>query len=125
MKIPAIITNLSSNEVAQEGIALYEKGAVLEIKTTTRGAIVRLSDTGGFFKVEITFMSRNTLKALAKKLDALISYSEQLKKDNELFKQRECQWQLERSHLIEKNKLACNRVEATIVYLKNLEKNTN
>ena len=41
MKIPAIITNLSSNEVAQEGIALYEKGAVLEIKTTTRGAIVR------------------------------------------------------------------------------------
>jgi cell division protein ZapB len=70
-------------------------------------------------------MSQNTLQELAKKLDTLISYSEQLKKDNELFKQREYQWQLERNRLIEKNSLACSRVEAMIVYLKSLEKNTD
>ena len=70
-------------------------------------------------------MSRNTLQELAKKLNDLIDYSEQLKKDNELFKQRERQWQLERNHLIEKNKLACSRVEAMIVHLKSLEKSTD
>ena len=70
-------------------------------------------------------MSQHTLQELAKKLDSLINYNEQLKQDNELYKQREHQWQLERNRLIEKNDLARNRVEAMIAHLKNLEKNTH
>ena len=63
-------------------------------------------------------MSRNTLQDLARKLDALISYNEQLKRDNALFKQREHQWQVERNRLIENNNLARGRVEAMITHLK-------
>ena len=70
-------------------------------------------------------MSQNTLQELAEKLDSLISYSEQLKRDNELFKQREHQWQLERNRLIEKNNLARNRVESMIAHLRSLEENIN
>ena len=70
-------------------------------------------------------MSQNTLQELAEKLDSLISYSEQLKRDNELFKQREHQWRLERNRLIEKNNLACDRVESMIAHLRNLEENIN
>ena len=70
-------------------------------------------------------MSQNTLQELANKLDSLITYSQKLKKDNELYKQREYQWQLERNRLIEKNNLARNRVEAMIAHLKNLEENTH
>jgi len=69
--------------------------------------------------------SQNTLQALAKKLDNLINYTERLKQDNELFKQRERQWQLERNRLIEKNNLARSRVEAMIAHLKKLEKSIN
>ena len=70
-------------------------------------------------------MSRHTLQQLAEKLDSLINYSQRLKRDNELLKQRERQWQLERAQLIEKNNLACNRVEAMITHLKSLEENIN
>ena len=70
-------------------------------------------------------MSQHTLKQLAEKLDNLINYSERLKRDNELLKQREQQWQLERTQLIEKNNLACSRVEAMITHLKSLEENIN
>ena len=70
-------------------------------------------------------MSQNTLQELAEKLDSLISYSEQLKRDNELFKQREHQWRLERNRLIEKNNLACDRVESMIAHLRSLEENIN
>ena len=70
-------------------------------------------------------MSQHTLEDLAKKLDNLIHYSEQLKQDNALYKQREHQWQLERGRLIKKNNLARNRVEAMITHLKNLEENTH
>jgi cell division protein ZapB len=88
--------------------------------------IIRLkTDCSVSFTEELTSMSQNTLQELAKKLDALINYSEQLKQDNELFKQREHQWRLERNRLIEKNNLACNRVEEMIVHLKSLEKSTN
>jgi cell division protein ZapB len=83
------------------------------------------TDQSVSFIEELTPMSQNTLQELAKKLDALINYSEQLKQDNELFKQREHQWQFERNRLIEKNNLACNRVEEMIVHLKSLEKSTN
>ena len=70
-------------------------------------------------------MSRHTLQQLAEKLDSLINYSQRLKRDNELLKQRERQWQLERAQLIEKNNLACTRVEAMITHLKSLEENIN
>ena len=70
-------------------------------------------------------MSQHTLQQLAEKLDNLINYSERLKRDNELLKQREQQWQLERTQLIEKNNLACSRVEAMITHLKSLEENIN
>ena len=70
-------------------------------------------------------MSQHTLQQLAEKLDSLINYCERLKRDNELLKQRERQWQLERTQLIEKNNLACNRVEAMITHLKSLEENIN
>ena len=65
-------------------------------------------------------MSQYTLKQLAEKLVSLIDYNRKLKRDNELLKHRECQWQSERSQLIEKNNLACSRVEAMITHLKGL-----
>ncbi len=70
-------------------------------------------------------MPQHTLQQLAEKLDNLINYSERLKRDNELLKQQERQWQSERTQLIEKNNLACNRVEAMITHLKSLEENIN
>jgi cell division protein ZapB len=66
-------------------------------------------------------MPEYTLEQLSEKLDKLIAQCEQLHRDNDLLQQREQEWLLERSQLVEKNDQARTRVEAMIVDLKSLK----
>jgi len=64
------------------------------------------------------------LKALATRLERLIQRVEQLKAHNRQLLANERMWKEERAHLIEKNELARQKVEAMISRLKALEQDS-
>ncbi|WP_028241707.1 TIGR02449 family protein [Stutzerimonas azotifigens] len=64
------------------------------------------------------------LSQLAGKVNQLIQRIEQLKAENRLLLANERAWREERAHLIEKNELARQKVEAMISRLKALEQDT-
>ncbi|GAB2191527.1 TIGR02449 family protein [Sessilibacter sp. MAH2] len=62
-----------------------------------------------------------SLVAMERKIEALISAAQQLLKENQALRANEQRWQQDRARLIEKNDLARTRVEAMIHRLKSLE----
>ncbi|PJI48203.1 MAG: TIGR02449 family protein [Pseudomonas sp.] len=64
------------------------------------------------------------LHALIAKFDLLLQRLEQLKAENRLLRANEKNWREERAHLIEKNELARQKVEAMILRLKALEQDS-
>ena len=64
------------------------------------------------------------LHALIAKVDLLLQRLEQLKAENRLLRANEKSWREERAHLIEKNDLARQKVEAMILRLKALEQDS-
>ena len=66
-------------------------------------------------------MSEQEVKKLEYLVDDLLQACEHLKQENKLLRERQGHLLTERSKLIEKNDLACARVEAMIVRLKALE----
>ena len=64
------------------------------------------------------------LLALIAKFDLLLQRLEQLKAENRLLRANEKSWREERAHLIEKNDLARQKVEAMILRLKALEQDS-
>ncbi|KJJ98338.1 TIGR02449 family protein [Pseudomonas sp. BGr12] len=64
------------------------------------------------------------LHALIAKFDLLLQRLEQLKAENRLLRANEKSWREERAHLIEKNDLARQKVEAMILRLKALEQDS-
>ena len=66
-------------------------------------------------------MSEQEVKKLEYLVDDLLQACEHLKQENKLLRERQGHLLSERSTLVEKNDLACARVEAMIVRLKALE----
>ncbi len=66
-------------------------------------------------------MPHMELQTLEAKLDQLIQVCARLQRENQGLRERESDWQRERTRLIEKNELARTRVEAMIGRLKSLE----
>ena len=64
------------------------------------------------------------LQALSRKLELLIQRVEQLKTQNRSLLAAEKTWREERAHLIEKNEMARQKVEAMISRLKALEQDS-
>ncbi|AGI22171.1 TIGR02449 family protein [Pseudomonas sp. MT3] len=64
------------------------------------------------------------LHTLIAKFDQLLQRLEQLKAENRLLRANEKSWREERAHLIEKNELARQKVEAMILRLKALEQDS-
>jgi cell division protein ZapB len=64
------------------------------------------------------------LQALTGKLELLIQRVEQLKTQNRSLLAAEKSWREERAHLVEKNELARQKVEAMISRLKALEQDS-
>ena len=68
-------------------------------------------------------MDEQQIKGLSLKLDELIQLCETLNNENNSLKNRESNWALERSKLVEKNEIARAKIEAMITRLKSLEQN--
>jgi len=66
-------------------------------------------------------MAENQLKALAKKIDELITLCADLNHENQSLKRDNQSWQSERLQLVETNELARSKVEAMINRLQALE----
>jgi len=66
-------------------------------------------------------MAENQLKALAKKIDELITLCADLNRENQSLKRENQGWQSERLRLVETNELARSKVEAMINRLQALE----
>lgn len=66
-------------------------------------------------------MSDSPLVNIEKQLDLLIAKCQQLAAENQRLRDDTEQWQHERTRLIEKNEMACTRIEAMIARLKRLE----
>jgi cell division protein ZapB len=69
-------------------------------------------------------MEHAELQALAGKLELLIQRMEQLRTQNRQLLASERCWREERAHLIEKNEMARQKVEAMISRLKALEQDS-
>lgn len=69
-------------------------------------------------------MDNPELQRLAAKLDELLEHYERLKSQNRLLLANEKAWREERAHLVEKNELARQKVEAMISRLKALEQDS-
>ena len=69
-------------------------------------------------------MEDTDLHALMARLELLISRVEQLNRQNALLTAQEKTWREDRAHLIEKNEIARNKVEAMISRLKALEQDS-
>ena len=63
------------------------------------------------------------LQSLETKIDALIEISEKLADENNILRQNQAELISERSTLLEKNALACSRIEDMITRLKAMEIN--
>ena len=66
-------------------------------------------------------MSEQEVKKLEYLVDDLLQACEHLKQENTLLRERQGHLLTERTNLIEKNDLACARIEAMIIRLKALE----
>lgn len=66
-------------------------------------------------------MEQSELEALASKLDRLIEHCRKLEAENSGLRQAQDDWQKERVHLMQKNDLARNKIEAMIGRLRALE----
>lgn len=66
-------------------------------------------------------MSERLLAEVEAKLDKLIQRCHQLQAENQSFRQKEQEWLEERARLLEKNDLACVRMESLIARLKHFE----
>ncbi len=66
-------------------------------------------------------MDQSELQALAEKLDRLIHQCAQLEDDNQALRRMQDDWHRERAHLMQKNDLARNKIEAMIGRLRALE----
>jgi cell division protein ZapB len=66
-------------------------------------------------------MTEDELRVLESKLDQLISLCTQLNQENTALKTENENWRREKQGLIEKNKLASNKVEAMIDRLRAIE----
>ncbi len=66
-------------------------------------------------------MAENQIKALAQKIDELITLCGDLNRENQSLKRDSKSWQDERQHLVETNALARSKVEAMITRLQAME----
>ncbi|MEQ8952628.1 MAG: TIGR02449 family protein [Pseudomonadales bacterium] len=66
-------------------------------------------------------MSDASLKTLEAKIDELIAFAAHLQQENEGLRERESNLLKERSHLIEKNQVVRQRVEAIVKRLKSMQ----
>jgi cell division protein ZapB len=66
-------------------------------------------------------MEQSELQAMADKLDRLIERCRKLEQDNAAMRELQDEWNRERAHLIQRNDLAKNRIEAMIGRLRALE----
>ncbi len=66
-------------------------------------------------------MAENQIKALAKKIDDLITLCGDLNRENQSLKRDSKSWQDERQYLVETNELARTKVEAMITRLQAME----
>ena len=66
-------------------------------------------------------MSDTSFKTLEDKVDALIQLCADMKKENQLLRDKVHGWELERSTLLNKNQLARTRLEKVLQRLKSLQ----
>lgn len=66
-------------------------------------------------------MSDSDFKSLEEKVDALIQLCADMKKENQKLREKEHQWQMERTDLLNKNELARARLEKVLQRLKSLQ----
>ena len=66
-------------------------------------------------------MTDSDFKSLEEKVDALIQLCASMKNENQLLREKEHHWQLERSNLLGKNQLARTRLEKVLERLKTLQ----
>ena len=74
-------------------------------------------------KIETVNFNEQELKGLEIRVNDLIKACEELKRENQLLKNQQDSYSVERANLIEKNEQARKRVEAIITRLKSLEVN--
>lgn len=67
-------------------------------------------------------METQQFKLLERKIGDLIALCEQLDRENRVLKTTANDWQLEREQLIQKTEIARSKVEAMIIRLKAMEK---
>jgi len=61
------------------------------------------------------------LQTLEERVDALVKMCHQLAKENKLLRENQAHLMAERADLMEKNALACSRIEMMIARLKSME----
>ncbi|MEQ8516864.1 MAG: DUF904 domain-containing protein [Chromatocurvus sp.] len=66
-------------------------------------------------------MADDALKMLENKIDQLIDLCGELNRENQQLKAENLNWRRERQDLIDKNDLACQRVETTLNRLRSME----
>lgn len=66
-------------------------------------------------------MSDPVFKNLEEKVDALIQLCADMKKENQVLREKEHHWQVERNSLLSKNQLARSRLEKVLDRLKSLQ----
>ena len=74
-------------------------------------------------KIETGNFNEQELKGLEIRVNDLIKTCEELKRENQLLKNQQDSYSVERANLIEKNEQARKRVEAIITRLKSMEVN--
>lgn len=66
-------------------------------------------------------MNDERFNTLDQKIDALIELCASMKKENQLLRANEHNWQSERQQLLENNKLAKSRLESVLSRMKSIE----
>ena len=66
-------------------------------------------------------MTDPSFKSLEEKVDELIQLCTEMKKENQVLREKQHQWQVERSSLISKNELARAKLEKVLQRLKSLQ----
>ncbi|MEX2367508.1 MAG: TIGR02449 family protein [Pseudohongiellaceae bacterium] len=66
-------------------------------------------------------MTDPSFKTLEEKVDALIQLCAEMKKENQMLREKEHTWEVERGNLLNKNQLARNRLEKVLHRLKSLQ----
>ncbi len=66
-------------------------------------------------------MTEDSFQSLNSKVDDLISLCAEMKRENQLLKANESNWQSERKQLLERNKEAKSKLESVLVRLKAMD----